>query len=444
MGREECESFSRYLVKDILQNKGEVRYSPVMDYSAGLKSFPVRLIADKLGEKNQVLYELTKQGFDFLFRTKEVDDELGFEIETIRLRMLISKKNYKKAMQQSKYILQMLIEKRNELRQFEQQMRNDVFSVSGEQFDLVVKGVNAMLHEEYEAMREIEHMLEQAQIRLDEEAKLSSSPDEKTRAAQQEIIGISANVQRALGLQRSLLIQCNDVRTLYLSVLRDSLLFSQVKRFDVEEHLLKPMEGLAFTAIEGLSRFRAGLLAPLFLPDIKRSLNISMMYDRQAKLREAEEGSKAYREEETEADNWRLERISKRNDAHTRVIALLLEFAGSRASFTFDEFWAHIKEHRHIAEMASERLLFLDMLKLYEVRAIDLEKWHSEAGMETSPMDSMGEFDLDYCLARCMDADSSFYSVKRLSIEKAHGRVSCEVSPGEHVSIDNLQFEAGY
>ena len=414
MCTEDIDSLARYLVKDLLQNKGETRTSPVMDYPGGMRDFPVRLIADKLGERNEVLYELTKQGFDFLFRTKEVDDELGFEIEAIRLRMLISKENYKKATSQSKYILAMLLEKRNELRQFEQQLSHDIYSVSGEQYDAVVRSVDAMLREEYGVMREIEKMLGLARARLDEEGRLYASYDEKTREARRKIGVISGNVQRALGMQRDLLIKCDGLRKLYISLLRDSLSYNRVKRYDIDEQILKRMESLSFKSSSALAGFRARIFTPLFLPEIKRSLNLALMYDRQLKPKEAKDDG-VFDEDASDDDGGRLELIRRRNTTHVLIVSLLLEFAKTRDAFTLNEFWRHVRTHRRIAEMTAGRILFLDMLKLYEIQEIDIAKWRKE---DVRPLDCMGEFDLGYCLTCCMEIDAQLYDVERMTIDK--------------------------
>ncbi len=389
---EQRDELARYLVKDILQNKGEIRNLPVMDYESGMKNFSVRLVADKLDEHGQILYELTKLGFDFLFRTKEVDDELGFEIEAIRLRMLITKKNYKKAMSQSKYILAMLIEKRNEIRQFEQQLRHDLFTVSGEQYDATVKGVDSMLREEYEIMLDIEKMLEQAQAHLDAERRSYATTDEKSRAAQREIVVITANVQRALEMQRALIIRCDELRKLYISLLKDALLYSSIKRFDFEDQLLGRMERISFSDAYALNQFRKRLLAPLFLPDIRRSLNLRLLYERQSKLRESQSDD-GVEEDATDDGSEKLARIRLRNETHIRIISLLLQFAKEHSAFTFREFWNSIRLSKHIAQMTRERIIFLVMLKLYAIREIDIESWHEQ---ETVAMESLGEFDLDY------------------------------------------------
>ena len=437
MSLTEREELSRYLIKDILQNKGEMRTYPIMDYSGGTKNLPVRLVSDKLDNDNKILYELTKQGFDFLFRTKEVDDELGFEIETIRLRMLISKKNYKKAISQSKYLIAMLIEKRNEIRQFEQQMRHDIFSVSGEQYDTTVRNFDATLKEEHEIMRDIEHMVGLAQTRLDEENRLFATSDEKSGAARREIVQISENVQRALGMQRELLIKCEDLRKQFLSLLQDSLSFYQARRYDIEEQLLRRMEGLVFPDMRSLAKLRTGILAPLFLPDLIRTLNLGLPYERQIKLREPA-NQDTIDEEETINDAAKLERIRLRNEAHVRLISLLLDYAKTRRSFLFSEFWNYIKTHKRLTELTAQRLMFLDILKLYEIREIDFIKWRDEG---VHSQDCLGEFDLDYCLTCCIERDNAPYPIERMIVEKTAEWVICEINDGECIIIDDLLFE---
>jgi hypothetical protein len=355
--------------------------------------------------------------------------------------MLIHKKNYKKAMSQSKYILAMLTEKRNELRQFEQQLSHDVFSVTSGQYATTVETVNAMLREEYDTMDKILQMLEKAQASLDEENKLYSPIDEKSRTAQREILCISGNVQRALAMQRDLLIHCEKLRKLYLTLLEDSLLFSQMKRFDIEGDILKRMEKLAMSDAADLNALRSGLLSPLFLPDVRKSLNLGLVYDRQLRLREASDEG-VIDEDEMEGDGGRLERMIRRNNAHVLIIRLLLEYATSHASFQFSDFWEHIKTRDHIAEMTAERLLFLDMLKLYEIGEVDFSKWRGES---PDIPESVGEFDLDYCLAQCMEVDKTLLGFRRMTIDKNVGRVSCKICAGEAdasaVSMDDLLFE---
>ena len=100
----ELRELTRYIVKDILQNKGESFKFKIMDHSDfTIKSYSVRLIRDIEDDDGVIYYVLEKQGFDMLFRTKEVDD-LGFQLEEIRLQKLIERGNFSDASAQSKLL----------------------------------------------------------------------------------------------------------------------------------------------------------------------------------------------------------------------------------------------------------------------------------------------------------------------------------------------------
>jgi len=196
----------RYIVKDILQNKGQNRQYEIAEYDTeGFKSLQIRLISDKLNSEDKVVYELTKQGYNFLFRTKEVDDELGFKIEEVKLKMLIHKKNYKKAISTSKNLIAMLRDKQIQLGQFEDSLRNNINSISGEMYDDLVNKMYNLLEEEYDEMEKIEALINESLKRIEEEEKIALSVDERTQTAKKEIYQISRNVRIALNMQINLL-----------------------------------------------------------------------------------------------------------------------------------------------------------------------------------------------------------------------------------------------
>lgn len=201
----------RYIVKDILQNKGQNRQYEIAEYdTGGFKSLQIRLISDKLNSEDKVVYELTKQGYNFLFRTKEVDDELGFKIEEVKLKMLIHKKNYKKAISTSKNLIAMLRDKQIQLGQFEDSLRNNINSISGEMYDDLVNKMYNLLEEEYDEMEKIEALINESLKRIEEEEKIALSVDERTQTAKKEIYQISRNVRIALNMQINLLTRMQE------------------------------------------------------------------------------------------------------------------------------------------------------------------------------------------------------------------------------------------
>ena len=98
---EQIYRLTEYMVRDILQNKGEEKTYHVMDYEHGMKEIRIRLIQDKITDGGKIVYQLTDQGYNLLFRTREVDKELDFKLEQLKLKELLKRKNYKHALRQS-------------------------------------------------------------------------------------------------------------------------------------------------------------------------------------------------------------------------------------------------------------------------------------------------------------------------------------------------------
>ena len=113
---EELAQLTDYILKNILQNNGMPYHFQTIDYTTGKrKQIRIRLIADRVQEVNggyKITYSLTDQGYDFLFRTKEVDQEIQMTIEELKLKELIKRKNFKKAHDQSQNLIQMVRQKK--------------------------------------------------------------------------------------------------------------------------------------------------------------------------------------------------------------------------------------------------------------------------------------------------------------------------------------------
>ncbi|MEA4901571.1 hypothetical protein [Desulfitobacterium sp.] len=445
----QADALARYLVKDILQNKGVKRTYKVMDYAAaGFREQTVRLIADQVNEHNQVIFELTRQGYDFLFRTKEVDDELGFQIEEMRLQMQIEKHYYKEAIGQSRELVRMLIQKRRELAQFEAEIRGDLSAISGQDYDALMRGVDAMLAEEYGTMQKIEAKVRRAQEQLDEEESRRGRLDEKAQVARTEVLGILANVRRALSLQRQMLIQCEKMKKLYLHVLEDAIAYHATRRYNMEDEILAPLAACTIRSPEAMDRLSRGLLAPLFLPQLSPILNLKLIYDRQAKIREVER-EQTVEEEAVESEQAAQERLAWRNRAHVRVVNRLLAFAATHpAGFSLEMFYNALRQEEGFAELCRERLLFLAMLRLFEAGSIDLALW-KEQHDEWSE-DCAGEFDLSYCLGRIGRLHPDFYGLRCIRIKKAGRYMECTLPPYSvadgltetpRLTMDDLLFE---
>lgn len=438
---EQTEELTRYIVKDILMNKGEKRVYRIMNYEEKrIKDTPVGLISDTIDENDEIKYMLTEQGYNFLFRTKEIDDELGFKIEEIRLKLLIVKKNYKKAVSQSRELIQMLKNKANQLTQFERRLNSNIKQVSSNKFSALINEIYLMLDREHGDMQEIQSMIKTARERLIEEENKGFAPDEKTIAAKKEIITLEKNIEAALDLQQTLITQSENIQLHYIETLRNAIKFMHKKTFDFEKEILIPLEKASISDVKLLNK----LLSPLMKIQVTKALNVSLLYDYQ-KLRESKDESVLIEDELENNDYEQAEKqlVSRRYEL---LVKELFWFAAEHAPyFLLSDFIDHMRSNKTLKSLVSDRRTYLAFLKIYEFGEINITEW--TASGEEVFNDASGEFDLAYCLFRIKSANRNFNGIEKLSVRRMDKVINVTEPLSENseasfsVNINNMEFE---
>ncbi len=412
---------TEYIIKDILQNGGEARYYPVMNYGKGMEQLRIRLIDDKLidDQRGYVLnYQLTDQGYDLLFRTKEVEQEISFTIEELKLRELIKRKNYRKAIGQSANLVQMIRQKKNDIRQFVQKVRENIYEVNIEEFERLVAGTYTLLEEEYSMMGEIRSMILLSEERLKEEEDLRGALDEQMIKARSEIGIIRKNINLTISEQKELILERLSLSRIYKETIADSFALARARYYDFEQVILKPLEQCPEEKLPSLWQ----LLNPLLRPNPDRILNVLSLYERQARLKQEDEGSPSVLLEEL-GEDVELRKISKINDRNLELLGSLLEFAErKRESFRLSELMQDLETKTEVyKELTEDDLIFKTMLKLYDLQVIDLSKWREE--QEEVVANATGELDVSYCLYRLEYVHPDLFGIKRIEICKSDEEV---------------------
>ena len=437
---EDAKEIARYIVKDILQNKGTVRNYQIMDYEDGYKGIAVRLVSDKINNNGKIVYELTKQGYDFLFRTKEVEDELGFQIEEIKLKMLIKKKNYKGAIKQSKEIIRRLISQKKQFLQFEEKLKSNINEMSNEKYEELINNTNILIEEEYEEMKQIDDLIMKSKVHIEQEEKKHNSLDENIKKAKREIFAISKNVKMALRYQRQLLIQVQSLKKLYLQLLEDAISFSKKKRYNFEKVILNPLEKLDIRNSMQIYNIYGKLVNPLFLAGAKKRLNLNLLYDSQSKIKEQQKEF-LKQEEELEDNQKQKEEIHRRNEIHIEIVESIFNFISQDVrKFTFSEWFRQLEEDKKLRFVENKRV-FLVMLKLFEVEMISISEFLQEETVNTS---CNGEFDLSYCLYKILIEYGKSFCFDSIKIEKLDEIFSYCIDDGDIrdiVEMNDLEFE---
>lgn len=422
---------TEYIIKDILQNGGETRYYPVMTYGQGMTEVRIRLIDDKLREDErgyELTYQLTDQGYDLLFRTKEVEQEISFTIEELKLRELIKRKNYRKAISQSSNLVQMVRQKKNDLRRFLEKIRGNIYEVDIREFEKLVGSTYALLEEEYDMMNEILGMIALAEERLADEEQTRGYLDEEMKKARREIAVIRRNIHLTIQEQKELILERHDLSSIYKETIMDSFTLARSKKYDFEQEILKKLERCPEDRIPELWQ----LFNPLFKPRPQQTLNLLSLFAPQSRLQQETEDADQIALEELGEDQERL-RVERINEANTDLLSSILEFAGEhQAGFSLSEWVTQLQENEELfSRLTRDDLLYHSLLKLYDLGLIDLKKWQQEPHEVVA--NASGELDVAYCLT-CIEYERpDLYGVKSLKI----------IKQGEKILDQDLIFRVG-
>jgi len=409
----------------------------------------IRLIDDKVKESDRgylMTYQLTDQGYDLLFRTKEVEQEISFTIEELKLRELIKRKNYRKAIGQSSNLLQMIRQKKNDVHQFTQKIRENIYDVDITEYERLVGSTYVLLEEEYSMMNEIRAMIVLSEERLQEEEAIRGL-DEEMKRARTEIAIIRRNINLTIDEQRELILERHGLSKIYRETIADSFALSLARYYDFEREILIPMERCKEDDIPSLWE----LLNPLFKPQPDQQLNLLSLYERQAKLKLDETALEGLNIEELGEDT-ELARIKQINNANTEYIQAILEFAASKGErFRFSELYQYLKNQEDIlALLLPDELIFKSMLKLYDIGVLNITAWKNQHDEVIA--NSTGELDLGYCLYCIEDTRPDLYGIDRIEIKKQDDilfREEIVIRSGDaqfscHISISDFILEVSF
>lgn len=418
ISREKSYEMAEYIVKTVLQFDGSPMYYPIMNYrKKGFEDLRIKLIDEKISETEKGYtssYLLTDQGYDFLFRTKEVEQDLSFSVEEFKLRELIKRKNYKKALQQSNSLVQMVRQKKKDIHQFMAMVREDISKVEIARFEMLVTSTYDLLKEEYKILDEIMVMVNKSESRLKEEVLLSGRMRDDLKKAQHEIALIKDNLSTTLREQKELIVSKQNLYTVYSDTLKESFTYVMEKRFDLEQEVLRRLEQSGEHNIPDLWQ----LLNSIFMPNPFRHLNPRMLYNPQMLLKlENDSDDGIIPQEEFDEDKEKV-RIESLKQVYIGILrSLLLTSKEHGGEIRFSRYIDILKQdEERFRYLTGERLLFTTVLKLYDMGIIDVDKWKKEK--EVVLLNLSEEFSLEYCLTQLLEEDEVFEKVSRIEMLK--------------------------
>ncbi len=447
LSRDKLKELASYIIRDILQNNGVKLGYTLMNYtSITIEEINIRLISDKIVEENgikKIVYFLTNQGYEFLFRMREMDEEIQLTIEQLKLKEYIKRKKFSSAVRQSAELINFVRQKKKDIEAFVLSIRQNIHSVDVEQFEALIKSTYAMLSEEYDTMQDIQKMISMAEEKIKEEFSMSKSFEDKLYKAKAEIQEIMHNIGIVITEQRDLIINRHSLTEMYLDTIKKSFEFSFEKRYDFEETILYSLE-----RYENVLDRCINLLQPLTLPARRKLMGVGQIFEPQIIFKEVEcEDTHLLRREDYDASQEK-ERVSLISEQYINILALFINETMHIGSIALSEILGRLQNSdidNHIIEgkklykelMEGNRLL-LTALYLYNIESIRISDFfHSRSRVLDHPTE---EFSLEYCLTKLKGRIKGLENISELRITKGNRELKVTV---ERVLDGSVRGEAG-
>jgi len=308
----------------------------------------------------------------------------------------------------------MVRQKKRDLEQFIQGAKENILDLNISKFDELINSIYKLLRDEYEMLGEIQSMVRKSEDRLRTEYGLHGELTEDLKKAQIELSKINQNLSSARKEQSHLINQREGSYQILKSTLEDSFQFTRQKRYDFEAEILRPMEKAGEESMKEVGR----LFIPLFHVEPIRHLPISLFYQPQGKLTNEEEVTEpGLPVDELQEDVEKIQN-EKINRSYLHIMKSIVEEANEGEGETnFRTLCLELEKDSKMWEALIEgNLLFITMLKLYEIEVLDIEAWrHSDRTFLGNPT---SEFNIDALLYQLNQGGYGYESVDQILFTK--------------------------
>ncbi|HOP99949.1 MAG TPA: hypothetical protein PK604_03770 [Acetivibrio clariflavus] len=447
MDEEDIKEFVRYIVLDILQNGGESYAFSAMNYTQNKKqSINIRLIKDersKIDGNKKITYMLTEQGYKFLFRTREIEDEMQIPMEQLWVKELIKRKHFRNAYEHTKNLLQHVLQQRKLIESFIESVKRNVCDVNVDEYEKLVNDTFRILEEQNSEFLNLEKSINEAEKQITETGFEAKEDDIKN------IRLIKANLQKILSEHNKLFMKKQDVSDIYEEAIKSSIYMGIIERFDMEEVVLQRIEEDP-KAVVNIHK----VLRPLLMPDLSKQYSIMKAYDEQKIITDKEEQDENMNIEIVEDDSDNEEDIiNEINNDYCEFVETLIDYILQKNnSLSLSDFMDIIKnnapdKYRKYFVEDKSKMFYTTILQLYESSPIDFEEIINLS--KKFIINLSREFNLEYVIQTIMLRNPEMLKLKEFRIDKLNGNpiqvrikkdISDEMKIEECIEITNFIF----
>ena len=422
LSEEETHEITRFIVYKVLRNDGKPFSFDAHNYTEDkIIIFQYHLLQQRPSKSNKdkSTFYLTEEGYRLLLGSFEVDEKTQIDINQMVLELSLKRKNFTQGLIAIENLNNLITSQINIINNFIIKTRENILAINQEEF-------------EENFVKNIEVLREQ-NTKFDELKGIIVLEEKRLRSAEGTTLEASYESLRQLGRIKELLISISqkagklinkhfEFKKEYIKALEDISYYYNIKKIDMKENILKPIEADA-NKLENIHF----LLNPLFNSNLKKHFNINKIFQEQ-KIYGLDAEDDAVLIDDIDKDLEEEKRLKAKRAQYAEIVATILKFAIDRRNTDFKEliqFYSNKGEEDYKKLVPTIRMLAEVIIEFLRIGDIDVN--YLVQSSEKDYVNEEIEFDFKTILVQEISKKYRLANVNMIKFYKAPSGEKVEV-----------------